>query len=168
MSEDASGGLISFIARTAEAAVFGDKTLSPLEQQTMDDFTMRHQETGERRLCSRDWWLRWYGYVKTPLQTMLSAQHPCHTMIFTVTGSPAPAGTTGVEPCGKQRFCVACEKVFVFLDGTYCLPVMVDAAVALMVKARQLWASGQGDPAWARCAEVNRMHHCGPSCSLIV
>ena len=168
VSEDVSGGLISFIARTAEAAVFGDKTLSPLEQQTMDDFTMRHQETGERRLCSRDWWLRWYGYVKTPLQTMLSAQHPCHTMIFTVTGSPAPAGTTGVELCGKQRFCVACEKVFVFLDGTYCLPVMVDAAVALMVKARQLWASGQGDPAWARCAEVNRMHHCGPSCSLIV
>ena len=54
VSEDVPGGLLSFIARTAEAAVFGDRALSPTEQKTIDAFTMEHHATGECRLCSRD------------------------------------------------------------------------------------------------------------------
>lgn len=169
ITEDVPGGFITFIAKTAEVAVFQERLWSPIEQKLIEDFTMSHAETGERRLCSRDWWLRWYGYVKTPLQTMLTLQHPCHSVIFSVTGSQSPADTAGGEPCGKQRFCVQCEKVFSFLDGTYCLPVMVDAAVALMVKARQLWSSQcQGDPVFARSVDVNRMHQCGPTCAFAV
>ena len=168
VSEELPGGLIAFIAKTAELAVFQERPWTPLEQRTVEHFTMTHQDTGERRLCSRDWWLRWYGYARTPLQAMLISQHPCYPVIFAVTGSPAPADAVGAEACGKQRFCVACEKVFGVLDGTYCLPVMVDAAVALMVKARQLWSGGCDDAAWARTADVNRVHQCGPSCPLAV
>jgi len=164
VSEELSSGLITFIARAAEIAVFHGRTLTPLEVKTLEDFTMTHTESGERRFCNREWWFRWYGYVKTPLQAMLNSQYPCHGMIFAATGSPAPSGVIGGEPCGKQRYCVACEKVFVTLDATYCLPIMVDAAVALMAKSRQLWSSGEDDAAWRRPGGLNRSHACGPSC----
>jgi hypothetical protein len=164
---DVTGGLITFIAKTSEIVVFQERPLTEVEQRTVEAFTMTHQETGERRLCSRDWWLRWYGHVKTPLQSMLCTQHPCHPVIFAVTGSPAPAGIAGVEACGKQRYCTSCENVFKYLDGTYCLPVMVDATVALMTKARQLWAAGQDDVAFRRNTEVNRLHDCNAACALI-
>jgi len=166
VSEEVSSGLISFIARASEITVFQARSLSSLEQKTIEDFTMTHVDTGERRLCSREWWFRWYGYVKTPLQAMLNSQYPCHSMIFAATGSPAPPGVPGGEPCGKQRYCVACEKVFVILDGTYCLPIMVDAAVALMAKSRQLWNSAEDPASWMRIPGVNRTHECGPSCPL--
>jgi len=167
VSAQITGGLISFIARTAETCVFQERVLTALEQSTLDNFTMVHKETGERRLVSREWWLRWFGYDKTPMANMLSTQFPCHARIFAVTGSPAHGESGGAEPCGKQRWCVGCEKAFAILDGTYCLPVMVDASVAMMIKARTMWSSGQDDVAWQRNNEVNRTHMCSSSCPFL-
>ena len=168
VSEEVSGGLITFIVKTSEITVFQGRPLSPLEQKTIEDFTMTHVNTGERRLCSREWWFRWYGYVKTPLQATLHSQYPCHSMIFSATGSQAAPGVPGGEPCGKRRYCIACEKVFLILDKTYCLPIMVDAAVALLAKSLLLWNEA-GDPAaWKRNPGVSRTHECGPSCPLAV
>lgn len=164
VSDNVRGGVINFLTKATEIAIFQEREWTPLEKQTIDDFTMTHDETGERRLCSRDWWLRWYGYAKTPLQTSLDTQHPCHSVIFAVTGSPAAADAPGSQPCGRLRLCGACEKALNVIDGAFCLPVMVDVAVALMVKAKQLWASGEQETAWARNADVNRVHSCGPSC----
>jgi len=169
VSEEVSGGLITFIVKTSETTVFHARPLSPLEQKTIEDFTMTHVNTGERRLCSREWWFRWYGYVKTPLQATLNSLYPCHSMIFAATGSQAAlGGPGGSEPCGKRRYCLACEKVFLILDKTYCLPIMVDAAVALMAKSLLLWNSAEDPAAWMRNPGVNRTHECGPSCPLAV
>ena len=124
---------------------------------------MTHQQTGERRLVAREWWLRWFGYDKTPMMNMLSTLFPCHARIFSVTGAPASGDLAGGDPCGKHRWCVNCEKAFAVLDGTCSLPVMVDAAVAMMIKARQMWSSGQDDHHWVRHGDINRTHMCGAS-----
>ncbi len=164
VSADVLDGPISFLNRLAEIAVFQERPLSTLEQQTVDDFTMVHEQTGERRLCSRDWWLKWYGYLKTPVQPVLDTLHTCTPVIFSVTGSAAPADAVGAHPCGRQRLCADCEKALSIVDGTYCLPVMVDVAVAVMVKAQQLWATGDENAAWTRSDEVNRVHSCSRTC----
>ena len=106
VSADVLDGPISFLNRLAEIAVFQERPLSTLEQQTVDDFTMVHEQTGERRLCSRDWWLKWYGYLKTPVQTVLDTLHPCTPVIFSVTGSAAPADAVGAQAaalCGLRE-----------------------------------------------------------------
>ena len=164
ITEDMSGGLISFIARTSEIGVFQERPLTVLEQNTINNFTMTHVQTGEKRLVSRDWWLRWFGYNKTSLMTHINTQFPCHQRIFSVTGAAAVSGSASGEPCGKLRYCSNCERAFTILDGTFSLPIMVDATVALVVKARQLWVAGQDDVAWKRHGDVNRMHMCSESC----
>jgi hypothetical protein len=164
VSEDTLGGLISFIARASEVGVFQERPLTLLEQTTTSTFTMTHTQTGEKRLVAREWWLRWFGYNKTPFMNMLSTLYPCHVRIFSVTGAPVVGDPAGGDPCGKLRWCSNCEKAFAVLDGTFSLPVMVDATVAMMVKARQLWSSAQDDAPWVRSADVNRTHMCGASC----
>jgi hypothetical protein len=159
-----SGGLISFIARASEIGVFQERPLTLLEQNTISSFTMTHVQTGEKRLVSREWWLRWFGYNKTSLMNHVNTLFPCHVRIFSVTGQPAVSGPASGEPCGKLRYCSNCEKAFAVLDGTFSLPVMVDATVALVIKARQLWSSGQDDVPWVRHVDINRTHMCGDSC----
>ena len=164
VTENVSGGLISFIARASEIGVFQERPLTLLEQNTISSFTMTHVQTGEKRLVSREWWLRWFGYNKTSLMNHVNTLFPCHVRIFSVTGAPAVNGPASGEPCGKLRYCSNCEKAFAVLDGTFSLPVMVDATVALVIKARQLWSSGQDDVPWMRHVDINRTHMCGDSC----
>ena len=164
VTEDISGGLVSFIARASEIGVFQERPLTLLEQNTISSFTMTHVQTGEKRLVSREWWLRWFGYNKTSLMNHVNTLFPCHVRIFSVTGQPAVSGPASGEPCGKLRYCSNCEKAFAVLDGTFSLPVMVDATVALVIKARQLWSSGQDDVPWVRHVDINRTHMCGDSC----
>ena len=164
VTEDMSGGLISFIARASEIGVFQERPLTLLEQTTISSFTMTHAQTGEKRLVSREWWLRWFGYNKTSLMNHVNTLFPCHVRIFSVTGAPAVSGSASGDPCGKLRYCSNCEKAFAVLDGTFSLPVMVDATVALVIKARQLWSSGQDDVPWVRHVDINRTHMCGASC----
>ena len=164
VTEDMSGGLISFIARASEIGVFQERPLTLLEQSTICSFTMTHAQTGEKRLVSREWWLRWFGYNKTSLMNHVNTLFPCHVRIFSVTGGPAVSGPASGDPCGKLRYCSNCEKAFAVLDGTFSLPVMVDATVALVIKARQLWSSGQDDVPWVREGAINRTHMCGASC----
>ena len=164
VTEDISGGLLSFIARASEIGVFQERPLTLLEQTTISSFTMTHAQTGEKRLVTREWWLRWFGYNKTSLMNMLHTLYPCHVRIFSVTGAPAVSGPASGDPCGKLRYCSNCEKAFAVLDGTFSLPVMVDATVALVIKARQLWSSGQDDASWVRHVDINRTHMCGASC----
>ena len=162
--EEMTGGIISCIARASEIRVFQERPLTTVEQTLIYNFTMTHSQTGEQRLVAREWWLRWFGYNKTPVMNMLNSLFPCHVRIFSVTGAPV-VGDAGGDPCGKQRWCTNCEKAFGVLDGTYSLPVMVDAIVALIIKARQLWTAGNDEPApWARAIEINRTHTCGASC----
>ena len=87
VTEDMSGGLISFIARASEIGVFQERPLSLLEQTTISSFTMTHAQTGEKRLVSREWWLRWFGYNKTSLMNHVNTLFPCHVRIFSVTGA---------------------------------------------------------------------------------
>jgi hypothetical protein len=158
---------INFLQRATEISIFQERALTDVEQRTVEAFTMVHETTGERRLCGREWWLRWYGYWKTPLQTVLDAKFPCTPTIFSVTGSEAPADAPGAQPCGRQRLCNSCDKALSVVDGAYCLPVMVDAAGALLIKAQQLWLGSDDDAAWARNAEINRTHNCGRSCPFL-
>ena len=167
LSGDVQNGPINFLQRTTEVNIFQERALTDVEQRTVEAFTMVHETTGERRLCGREWWLRWYGYWKTPLQTVLDAKFPCAPTIFSVTGSEAPADAPGSHPCGRQRLCNSCDKALSVVDGAYCLPVMVDAAGALLVKAQQLWLGGDDDAAWARNPDINRTHNCGRSCHFL-
>ena len=162
--EDMTGGIISFIARASEIRVFQERPLTMVEQTTIYNFTMNHTQTGEHRLVAREWWLRWFGYNKTPVMNMLNSLFPCHVRIFSVTGAPVVGDAAGGDPCGRLRWCTNCEKAFAVLDGTFSLPVMVDATVAMMIKARQLWSSGQDEAPWVRHVDINRTHMCGASC----
>ena len=168
VTADIPGGLISYISRASEIGVFQERALTTLEQSTIDNFTMTHQETGEKRLVAREWWIHWFGYDKTPMVNLVNTQFPCHSRIYSVTGTAvATCDSAGGEPCGRTRYCVNCEKAFAVLDSTYSLPVMVDSAAAMMIKARQLWSSGQDDQPWIRSPDVNRTHMCGASCTFL-
>ncbi len=49
VSPEMTGGLISLIARASEIGVFQERALTTIEQSTIENFTMTHQQTGERR-----------------------------------------------------------------------------------------------------------------------
>jgi hypothetical protein len=162
----ARSGLLGYIQRLMEIRVFEERPLSDQEAKLLESFTIVHSSTGERRIASRAWFLKWWGLCKSPLERLFDETHPCSGTIYSVTGLPAPASNPGAKPCGQDRFCQRCEAMFKMLDRVYSLPTMADSAVSFVYRAVQAWTSpDERGEVWNRSGDVNRSHECGPGCS---
>ena len=160
-------GLATHIMRLVEVQIFKERPLTEAEDQQFSSLLTRHNKTGEVRLCSREFWLRWWGFAKTPMQKEFDHKWPCHQTVFAVTGLPSPPNAPSARPCGKDRYCKHCEHVLVAIEAAYSLPTMVDAMVAMTTRSVQAWQSADthSDDLWQRRADINRMHVCGDHCS---
>jgi hypothetical protein len=161
-------GLIGGIGRALESQIFQERTLTPAETGALTTYKLKHTATGEERYCSRDWWMRWWGYHQTPHQKFLDETQPCSRTIISVSGLPAPETSPCAKPCGRDRYCKVCESVFNGLDKTFALPTVIDCMVAIMNKALKTWKHGEGAGEWSRVTCVDRSHTCGADCSLRV
>lgn len=162
----ARSGLLGHIQRLMEIRVFEERPLTEQEAKLLESFTIVHSNTGERRIASRAWFLKWWGLCKSPFERLCDESYPCAGTIYSVTGLPAPASCPGAKPCGQDRFCQQCEAMFQTLDRVYNLPTMADSAVSFVYRAVQAWSSPDERGAmWNRSGDVNRSHECGPGCS---
>mgnify|MGYP000373527579 CR=1 FL=1 len=159
-------GLLSMICKAAESKLFEERPLTPAESSALATYRVKHNTTGEERLCSRDWWMRWWGFHQTPHQTFLDTEKPCSRTIISVTGLRADESLSCAKPCGRDRYCKACEQVFHSLDNTFSVPAVIDCMVAIMNKALKTWRDGKASDQWARASVPDRLHACGADCFL--
>jgi hypothetical protein len=158
-------GLLSVICTAAECKLFEERQLTPAETSALATYKVKHNTTGEERLCSRDWWMRWWGFHQTPHQTFLDTDKPCSRTIISVTGLRAEESSTCAKPCGRDRYCKACEDVFQLLENTFSFPAVIDCMVAIMNKALKTWKDGSRSDDWGRALVPDRVHACGADCS---
>ena len=159
-------GLLSLICKAAECKLFEERSLTPAETLALETFTVKHNTTGEQRLCSRDWWMRWWGFHQTPHQKFLDAETPCSRTIISVTGLRADESSSCAKACGRDRYCKTCEEVFLSLDKSFSFPAVIDCMVAIMNKALKTWRDGKASDQWVRASVPDRLHACGADCSL--
>jgi hypothetical protein len=159
-------GLLSMICKAAESKLFEERPLTPAESSALATYRVKHNTTGEERLCSRDWWMRWWGFHQTPHQTFLDTEKPCSRTIISVTGLRAEESSSCAKACGRDRYCKACEEVFQSLENTFSFPAVIDCMVAIMNKALKTWKDGRTSDEWVRASVPDRLHACGADCSL--
>jgi hypothetical protein len=159
-------GLLSVICKAAECKLFEERLLTPAETSALETYKMKHNTTGEERLCSREWWMRWWGFHQTPHQKFLDTENPCSRTIISVTGLRADESSPCAKACGRDRYCKACEDVFQSLDKAFSFPAVIDCMVAIMNKALKTWRDGKASDQWARASVPDRLHTCGADCSL--
>jgi hypothetical protein len=159
-------GLLSLICKAAECKLFAERLLTPAETLALETFSVQHNTTGEQRLCSRDWWMRWWGFHQTPHQKFLDTETPCSRTIISVTGLRADESSSCAKACGRDRYCKACEEVFLSLDNSFSFPAVIDCMVAIMNKALKTWRDGKASDEWVRASVPDRLHACGADCSL--
>lgn len=163
-----SGSHPQTLGKLAVTKLFQERELTTGEQSAMATYSMKHA-SGELRLCSRPFWLRFYGLLNTPGAAALTESHPCAGMIVATTGLAAPAGLSSMMmvPCGRDRYCTSCEKFLALLSMCYGTCDVTDTLVALITRCVNLWSnsSASADPlAWSRSGDPNRLHSCGEHC----
>ena len=124
-------------------------------------------ESGTQISMPRSRFLTLYRYSDTPADTLLQSVFPCSEFVIPTTGDVASAKSRVKTPCGQQRYCRQCEKVFKVLDQSYPTYVVCDVLLALLTKILPTW-SGKAmvDSAmWARQEVPGRNHKCGAGCS---
>jgi hypothetical protein len=163
-----STGLLGGISKALEIEIFQERSLTPAETAALSTYKMKHGQTGEERYCSRDWWMRWWGYHQTPHQKFLDETQQCSRTIISVSGLPAAGSSPCAKPCGRDRYCKVCEGVFNGLDKTFALPTVIDCMVAIMNKALKTWKHGEASGEWTRVSTVDRSHTCAADCPLRV
>jgi hypothetical protein len=167
-SELLQPGLLGGICKALESQIFQERSLTVAETAALSTYKLKHTSTGEQRYCSRDWWMRWWGYHQTPHQKFFDELQQCSRTIISVSGLPAAETSPCAKPCGRERYCKVCESVFNGLDKTFALPTVIDCMVAIINKALKTWKHGEASGEWTRVSSVDRLHTCGADCSLRV
>ena len=162
------GPLPDALGQLAVINLFKERPLTAQETHALSTFSMKHG-SGERRLCSRPFWLRLYGLLNTPGEAALIDSSPCASMIVATTGLAAPAGLSSLMtvPCGKERYCRTCEKFLALLSTCYGTCDIVDTLAALITRCINTWGgtgSNSDLPSWTRSGATERMHNCGDHC----
>ena len=164
-----SGGpLPRAIGELAVTNLFDERPLTAQEENAMSTYSMKHV-SGERRLCSRPFWLRLYGLLNTPGEAALMEGCPCANMIVATTGMAVPASLPAAMavPCGRDRYCLACERFLVTLSQCYGACDITDTLAAFLTRCVGAWtapASSEELATWGRSDHVDRMHSCGDHC----
>jgi hypothetical protein len=117
-----SQGLLSVICTAAECKLFEERPLTLAETTVLGIYRVKHNTTGEERLCPRDWWMRWWGFQHTPHQKFLDLETPCSRTIISVTGLRADESSPCAKACGRDRYWKACENVFSTLEKNVLFP----------------------------------------------
>ena len=161
------GFLPSHLSTLATELLFREREFKHEETAILKTMRMRHS-SGQDRLCSRQFWCRWYGYSHTPVQKVLMDHDACAGMIIPTTGTVAPAGlpASSTSACGKDRYCLACEKHLAILSKGFSTYVVTDLLLALLTKASQAWTGQDAGTteSWRRSQSVAREHVCADDC----
>ena len=164
------GFVPSHLSKLATELLFREREFKQEESAILKSMRMRHS-SGDDRLCSRQFWCRWYGYNQTPVQKVLLDHDACAGIIIPTTGTVAPPGlpASSTSACGKDRYCLGCEKHLAILSRSFQTYVVTDLLLALLTKASQTW-TGQDAATlecWGRSNSVSREHVCGNECPLL-
>lgn len=163
------GFVPSHLSKLATELLFRERDFKQEESAILKSMRMRHS-SGEDRLCSRQFWCRWYGYNHTPVQKVLLDHDACAGVIIPTTGTVAPPGlpASSTSACGKDRYCLGCEKHLAILSRGFQTYVVTDLLLALLTKASQAWTGQDAGTmeCWRRSHSVAREHVCGDDCPL--
>ena len=164
------GFLPAHLATLATTVLFRERELTPQQTAAFKSLRMRHSSGGER-LCSRQFWCRWYGYNHTPVQKVLLDHEACVGMVIPTTGTAAPPGLppSATSPCGQDRFCLGCEKHLAVLSKGFQTYTVTDLLLSLLTKASRTWTgqeAGNGE-GWSRSSACSREHMCGDDCPFL-
>ena len=163
------GFVPAHLSKLATELLFREREFKPEENVILKSMRMRHS-SGEDRLCSRQFWCRWYGYNNTPVQKVLLDHDACAGMIIPTTGTVAPPGlpASSTSACGKDRYCLGCEKHLAILSRGFQTYAVTDLLLALLTKASQAWTGQDAaiTECWTRAHSVAREHVCGDDCPL--
>ena len=154
----------SMVAKLMVMKLFKERPLRKEEEDMLKAVSMKN-DSGVQTSLSRIHFLSLYGYAGTPAEELLNVQFPCMENIFPTTGLSAKNKSKITRPCGQERYCRQCEKLFTVIDRSYPTYVVCDVLLAIFTKVAPTW-SGQQDidsAMWAR-KDVNRIHSCGPTC----
>ena len=108
------------LSQLATVKLFQERELTPTETKLLTAFRMRHT-SGEQRLFNRYFWCCWYGYSNTPAHVVLAEHHACAGRIIPTTGLYPPAGVpmSATNPCGRDRYCLGCERHLAIMSRGY-------------------------------------------------
>ena len=163
------GFLPTHLSQLATEMLFREREFSQDENTILRALRMRHS-SGEDRLCSRQFWCRWYGYHHTPGLKVLMDHEACAAMIIPTTGTAAPPGlpASSTSACGSERYCLGCERHLAILSRGFQTYVVTDLLLALLTTATQAWTGHDAGPTarWTRSHTVVREHICGDVCPL--
>ena len=164
------GFVPSHLSKLATEMLFRERELKQEESAILKSMRMQHS-SGDDRLCSRQFWSRWYGYNHTPLQKVFLDHKACAGIIIPTTGTAAPSGlpASSTSACGKDRYCLGCEEHLAMLSNGFQTYVVTDLLLALLTKASQAWTGQDGGSTecWRRSHSVAREHVCGDDCPLL-
>ena len=108
-----------------------------------------------------------FGLRGTVPETLLEKmEYPCFDSVVRSTGAKAAATSRFASPCGQERYCKNCEKVFHMLDRGYGLQTFGDVVLAMITKALPTW-TGTCAPGteWQRTQVACKPHECRPDCT---
>ena len=156
----------SMVARLMVMKLFKERPLKKEEEDMLKAVSVK-TESGTHTSMGRSQFMSLCGYSGTPAEKLLEKVAQCRKLVFPTTGEAASKPSKGTSPCGQQRYCRQCEKLFALLDRGYPAHIVCDVLLALFSKVMPTWTGGEPcDTAmWARKADSGRDHQCGPACT---
>ena len=153
----------SLIAKLLVTRTFKERPLSKDESNLLEKF--RTPPSSQSTYTNRAFFMRWYGLAQTHAESILDEELPCFINVVRSTGAKA-SSSKFATPCGQERYCRNCEKLFQMLDRSYALHTMADVILALITKAMPTW-QGQAPVGsdWERTTAGLTVHYCGPECA---
>ena len=155
--------LRSYITVLIEIRLFETRELEEWELQTLRKMRMTRADTGAEHYVSRDFWLLWLGFNKTPVAKIAETQLPCLRCIHDATGQAGTADTPGVSSCGAKRYCANCETLCNMLGQAWHVRSMTDVAAAWLSKIAMRHCKNDTSVEWPDRPDV-APHTCGPHC----
>ena len=116
----------TMVAKLLVMKLFKERQLRRDEEDMLKAVSTK-LESGTQISMPRSRFLTLYGYSDTPADTLLQSVFPCSEFVIPTTGDVASAKSRVKTPCGQQRYCRQCEKVFKVLDQSYPTYVVCDA-----------------------------------------
>ncbi len=143
--------------------MFKERALADGEKALMMSVRAQHCQTGELRALPREWWFSVYGLSETPVPSFYKEKYKCACTIISATGMPARSTGSGV-PCGRDRYCMQCEKTLKMMDAGYNMNALVNGVVSVITKAVSSWRRGGQATLFNREIAAEMDHACGDDC----
>ena len=155
----------SNVSKLMVMKLFKERQLRKIDEDYMRAVTVK-ADNGLNMSMGRERWMTLYGYKVSPIEQLVESALPCCQHVIPTTGEAARKPSKISVPCGQQRYCRQCERLFNMIDKSYPTYVVGDVLLALFTKVAPTWSGKDAvDTAmWARKTVKGRDHKCGPSC----